>query len=80
MAGIDDVLQRLSADPDFRQQLEVEPAAALEGYDLTADDLTTLVDAVTADAPPEDQRPRRSAFFALVARRAAEERSDGPLP
>jgi len=78
MAGLDEVLRRLDTDSDFRQQLEVEPAAALEGYDLSADDLTTLVDAVAADAPPEDQRPRRSAFFALVARRAAEERTDGP--
>jgi hypothetical protein len=79
MAAIDDVLQRLQDDPDFREQLATDPAAALEGYPLSADDLSRLVDAVAADAAPDEQRPRRSAFFALVAKRAAEERG-GPTP
>jgi hypothetical protein len=73
MAAIDDVLQRLATDAGFREQLEHEPAEALEGYDLSADDLTRLVDVVAADASPADQRPRRSAFFALVARRTSQE-------
>jgi len=80
MAAIDDVLEQLHQDPAFREHLARDPAVALEGYDLSADDLSRLVDAVAADASPDQQRPRRSAFFALVAKRAAEERDAGTSP
>lgn len=82
MAAIDDVLDRLRDDEAFRTQLERDPAGALDGYELSADDLGRLVDEVVAGADPDEQRTARSAFFALVARRAAEERSrkQGPAP
>lgn len=42
MAGIEDVLERSSADPGFRQQLRSDPATALSGYVLYDEDLDTL--------------------------------------
>lgn len=80
MAAIDEVLQRFERDGEFRRRVAEDPAEALAGYALSADDLSRLVDVVARDAPPDAQRARRSAFFALVARRAAEERSTRPPP
>jgi hypothetical protein len=80
MAAIDDVLLRLSDDQDFRKQVEDDPASALAGYDLSADDLGAVVEAIVGDTAPTEQRTLRSAFFALIARRQAEERGTKPPP
>ncbi|OWY60811.1 hypothetical protein B7486_67165 [cyanobacterium TDX16] len=80
MAEIDDVLQRLEDDPGFRGQVEKDPATALEAYELSADDLGRVVEAVVGDTAPTEQRTLRSAFFALIARKAAEERGHKPPP
>ena len=39
MAGIDEVLERLVAEPEFREQLRADPATALSGYVLYDEDL-----------------------------------------
>jgi hypothetical protein len=47
MAGLDDVLERLVADPSFRQRLAANPSAALAGYDLSDGDRALLASQVT---------------------------------
>ncbi|MCI0345569.1 MAG: hypothetical protein L0221_09030 [Chloroflexi bacterium] len=47
MAGLDDVLERLVADPSFRQRLAADPSAALAGYDLSDEDRALLASQVT---------------------------------
>lgn len=78
MAAIDDVLQRLRDDEQFREQVERDPATALGDYELSADDLGRVVEAIVGDTAPTEQRTLRSAFFALIARKAAEERGQPP--
>jgi hypothetical protein len=78
MAAIDDVLQRLQDDQSFQERVERDPASALEGYDLSADDLGRVVEAIVGDTAPTEQRTLRSAFFAMIARKAAEERGQPP--
>jgi hypothetical protein len=39
---LDDVLARLAVDPHFRLQVLDDPARALSGYKLTADDLAAV--------------------------------------
>ena len=80
MAAIDDVLQRLRDDRPFREWVERDPANALDGYDLSADDLGMVVEAIVGDTVPTERRTLRSAFFALIARKAAEERGPTPPP
>jgi hypothetical protein len=40
--GLDDVLRRLEHDDAFRQRLTTRPQEALDGYELTTEDLDTL--------------------------------------
>jgi hypothetical protein len=42
MAGIDEVLERLVAEPEFREQLRADPAVALSDYVLDVEDLEVL--------------------------------------
>lgn len=46
MSELDHLLRRLERDPAFRDAVERDPAAALEGLDLTDDDLSRLDAAV----------------------------------
>lgn len=50
MAGLDDVLERLVADPSFRQRLAVDPSAALVGYELSEEERGLLASQLTDDA------------------------------
>ena len=47
MAGLDDVLERLVADPSYRQLLATDPSAALGGYELSEEDRALLASQVT---------------------------------
>jgi hypothetical protein len=70
MAGIEDVLDRLRTDPAFRAQLGTDPRSALAGYELTAEDLTrlvNLVDATNRDKSIVEQRTSKAGFFGLFA-------------
>jgi hypothetical protein len=70
MAGIEDVLGRLRTDPAFRAQLGTDPRSALAGYELTAEDLTrlvNLVDATNRDKSIVEQRTSKAGFFGLFA-------------
>jgi hypothetical protein len=44
MAGIEEALERLDADADFRHRLRTDPATALAGYVLYDDDLTLVAE------------------------------------
>ena len=70
MAGIDEVLERLVAEPEFREQLRADPAAALSGYVLDDEDLEVL--ALTLDESEGgdhavEQRTSKSALVMLLA-------------
>lgn len=74
MADIDEALERLGNDPEFKDQLARDPGAALAGYDLTADDLALLAQKVIGDEDdlaPVEQRVRRAGFFGLYAQRVS---------
>lgn len=65
MAGIDEVLERLVTDPEFRARLATDPADALSGYLLAADDLTLLATRLSLDAGAPgavEQRINRTAL------------------
>lgn len=69
MAGIDEVLERLVAEPEFRAQLRSDPAAALSGYVLYDEDLEVL--AATLDESEGgdhdvEQRTSKSTLLGLV--------------
>jgi hypothetical protein len=69
MAGIDEVLERLVVDPAFRERMQTDPAAALSGYVLHAEDLEVL--AATLDASEGgdhtvEQRTSKSAFLSAL--------------
>jgi hypothetical protein len=70
MAGLDDVLERLVNDPRFRQLLADDPATALAGYQLSADDLEVVATTV-AEAPAGagglESRQSKSALFSLFS-------------
>lgn len=79
MPSLDEVLERLRSDKDFRVHLEHDPRAALDGYDLTTDELTRLAAQVVADHHAEDPIARRTAqagFFALFANPAGDSADD----
>jgi hypothetical protein len=76
MSDIDKVLERLVDDVSFRDEIRLDPQAALAGYDLTTEDLRVLAARVTGDssqATPVEQRTSRSALFALLSRETREE-------
>ncbi|MBI2168797.1 MAG: hypothetical protein HYU28_04745 [Actinobacteria bacterium] len=49
MPGLDDALERLVTDREFRSQLRTDPKGALAGYDLTASDLDMLAAQISDD-------------------------------
>ncbi len=49
-SDFDDVLERLLGEPQFRTALATDPAAALSGYHLSADELELLSAQLTGDA------------------------------
>lgn len=70
MAGIDEVLERLVADGDFRAALARDPAATLAGYDLTRDDIELLASRLDDGDDAErtvEQRTSKSAMLALLS-------------
>ncbi len=70
MAGIEDALERLRTDPAFRAALATDPRSALAGYELTADDLSRLARAVSANHHGQSvgkQRTSKAGFFGLFA-------------
>jgi hypothetical protein len=68
MAGIEDALERLRADPAFGAQLATDPRSALAGYELSADDLSRLAKAVSANHQSRvEQRTSKAGFFGLFA-------------
>ena len=69
MAGIDEVLERLLTDAQFARDLAQDPASALAGYELTADDLTLLSTQVSFDPGAlslVEERISKSSFFGLL--------------
>ncbi len=69
MAGIDDVLERLVTDPGFRARLAGDPAGALSGYDLTADDLQLLssqLDVGPGTSGGVEARTSKAGLFGLL--------------
>lgn len=70
MADIDGILERLVTDQSFRAQLSSDPAAALAGYDLSADDLTLLASSLDEGDSGQrgvEQRTSKSAIVGLLA-------------
>jgi hypothetical protein len=69
MEGLDDALERLRRDAEFRNLVADDPRAALAGYDLTAEDLQVLAKHLDPDGlrpagfaalfamPPDDEDP-----------------------
>ena len=69
MAGIDDVLERLLSDGGFARQLAQDPATALAGYDLSADDLRLLSSQVSFDPgalSTVEERVSKASMFGLL--------------
>ena len=69
MAGIDDVLERLLTDSQFARHLAQDPASALAGYELTADDLSLLSSQVSFDPGAlslVEERISKSSMFGLL--------------
>lgn len=70
MAGIDEVLERLVADGDFRGALARDPAVALAGYDLTRADVELLASQLDDSDGAEravEQRTSKSAMLSFLA-------------
>jgi hypothetical protein len=70
MADIDGILERLVTDQGFRAQLASDPAAALDGYDLSADDLALLASSMDEGDVGQrgvEQRTSKSAVVGLLA-------------
>lgn len=49
VADVDEVLRRIADEPSFRALLEVDPARALAGFELDADQLRIIEAAVLGD-------------------------------
>lgn len=71
MGDIDEVHERLRADPAFADELIADPRQSLEPYALSVEDLRVLVDQLNEDPDlgPVEQRRRRARFFQLFAER-----------
>ncbi|HEX2029830.1 MAG TPA: hypothetical protein VHL78_00305 [Actinomycetota bacterium] len=64
------VLARLDGDEAFRTELVRDPRAALNGYELSADDLVVLVTSLGPQLDGDDpilRRTTRARLFALLA-------------
>ncbi len=70
MAGIDDVLERIVTDTEFRHQLSTDPHRALAGYDLTDDEMELVTLQLSTDAGAAggmEQRITKSTMVGLLA-------------
>jgi hypothetical protein len=65
MSDIDKVVDRITRDPDFADQLARDPRAALAGYELTTAELRHLADRLAA-RPDRSRRRDHSALRALL--------------
>ncbi|MET7421770.1 Os1348 family NHLP clan protein [Dactylosporangium sp. NPDC005555] len=70
MSDFDDVLERLLTDPGFQDRLAADPAGALAGYRLTADELELLqaqVGGADAGQSRVEQRTSKASMFGLFS-------------
>lgn len=70
MAGIDEVLERLVTDPEFRARLAANPVAALSGYMLYDEDLEVLAATLSEDRGASgavEQRTSKTTLAGLLA-------------
>ncbi len=70
MSDFDDVLERLLTDPGFQARLAADPAGALAGYRLTADELELLqaqVGGGDAGQSRVEQRTSKASMFGLFS-------------
>ncbi|MEV4131566.1 hypothetical protein AB0J72_05315 [Dactylosporangium sp. NPDC049742] len=70
MSDFDDVLERLLTDPGFQARLAADPAGALAGYQLSADELELLqaqVGGADAGQSRVEQRTSKASMFGLFS-------------
>jgi hypothetical protein len=70
MAGLDEVMERLLIDQEFRRQLATNPAGALADYELSGDDHQVLAAALTYDEGTSgtmEQRTTQSTMAGLFS-------------
>ncbi|MDG6104792.1 hypothetical protein Daura_05425 [Dactylosporangium aurantiacum] len=70
MSDFDDVLERLLTDPGFQARLAADPAGALAGYDLSADELELLQAQVGGGDTGQsrvEQRTSKASMFGLLS-------------
>jgi hypothetical protein len=70
MSDFDIVLERLLADPAFRANLAADPARALAGFQLSADETELLQAQVSGDAGGQhqvEQRTSKASLFGLLS-------------
>ena len=70
MSDLEAVLERLLGDPSFAASLAADPAAALAGYHLTADDMEILSAQVSTGTGGErsvETRTSQASMFGLLA-------------
>src|SRR6266545_3326047 len=70
MSDFDAVLERLVADPGFRAALAADPARALAGYRLSADEVELLhaqLDTGTGGNRHVEQRTSKASLFGLLS-------------
>src|SRR6266508_4312693 len=69
MSDFDTVLERLLADPGFRSALAADPARALAGYQLSADEVELLhaqLDTGGGGNRQVEQRTSKASLFGLL--------------
>jgi hypothetical protein len=70
MSDFDTVLERLLSDSGFRTVLAADPAAALRGYQLTADEIELLhaqVDTGSGGNSQVEERTSKASLFGLIS-------------
>ncbi|GAA2597063.1 hypothetical protein GCM10010399_29650 [Dactylosporangium fulvum] len=70
MSDFDDVLERLLTDPGFKARLAADPASALDGYRLSAEELEVLGAQVGFDPGAQsrvEQRTSKASMFGLFS-------------
>jgi hypothetical protein len=77
MAGIDEVLERLVTDPEFRARLAANPVEALSGYMLYDEDLEVLAATLSEDQGASGTVERRTSKTTLAGLLAAFEGTTG---
>jgi hypothetical protein len=70
MAGLDEVMERLLVDEEFRARLAADPAGALAGYSLSDSDRDVLAATLTRDEGKSgvvEQRTTQSSVAGLLS-------------